>query len=95
MWQEALGRAEALAQSAGKAWRLPNVKELASLVDRSTQGLAIDQSTFPGTPNDQFWTSSPYAQDAFYAWAVHFFRGFVYYTYLEDSCAIRLVRDAP
>lgn len=94
MWHQALHRAEAVARSTGQGWRLPNVKELASLVETGAQGLAIDPAAFPGTPNDQFWSSSPYAQDAFYAWAVHTFYGSVYYTYLEDNGAVRLVRDA-
>lgn len=94
MWHQALHRAEAVARSTGQGWRLPNVKELASLVDTGVQGLYIDPAAFPGTPNDQFWTSSPYAQDAFYAWVVHSFYGSVYYTYLEDNGAVRLVRDS-
>lgn len=94
MWEHALHRAESVAHDTGVHWRLPNVKELASLVDTSAPGLAIDLAAFPGTPNDQFWTSSPYNTDAFYAWAVHTFFGAVYFTYLEDTAAARLVRDS-
>ncbi len=59
-------------------WRLPNVKELASLADRSRHDPdpAIDTDAFPGTPSDWFWSSSPYAGDAGNAWLVSF--GYVY-----------------
>ncbi|MDD5227220.1 MAG: DUF1566 domain-containing protein [Methylococcales bacterium] len=89
---ESLQRAANEANLSGKAWRLPNIKELASLVDTSQPGLAIDLTTFPETPNDQMWSSSPYASDAFFGWAVHFYYGSSYYTYLEDIAMMRLVR---
>lgn len=100
MWQHALQLAEEAAHRTRKAWRLPNVKELASLADRTATDLApdvlvIDSAAFPATPNFQFWSSSPYSTDAFYAWSVHSFYGSVYFTYLEDNGAVRLVRDAP
>lgn len=94
MWDQALHRAEAEAEETGKRWRLPSVKELASLVDFAGREAAIDEKLFPATPRDQFWTSTPYALDSFYAWVVHFQQGSTYYTYLEDNGAARLVRDA-
>lgn len=94
MLVESLERAQMQAKLTGKNWRLPNIKELASLVDFSQQNLAIDTNIFPNTPNDQFWSSSPYAMDAFYGWVTHFYYGSNYYTYLEDTGMMRLVRDA-
>ena len=95
MWHDALHHAESERQKTGIAWRLPNVKELASLVDTEAADMAIDAAVFPATPHDHFWCSTPYSADAFYAWVVHFYFGSVYYTYLEDNGAIRLVRDQP
>ena len=89
---ESLERAAMQAKLTGKNWRLPNIKELASLVDFSQAKLAIDSNVFPQTPNDQFWSSSPYAMDAFYGWVTHFYYGSSYYTYLEDTGVVRLVR---
>lgn len=40
-------------------WRLPNVKELESLVDRGCEEPAIDPVAFPATPKTGFWTSTP------------------------------------
>lgn len=93
MWYEALPVAEQQARGKQRVWRLPNVKELASLLDRTRINQAIDDAAFPNTPNAPFWSASPYAADAFYAWEVNFFDGAVYYSYLEDLAAIRLVRD--
>ncbi len=92
MLQEGLQRAASEARLTGKAWRLPNIKELTSLVDTSQQNLAIDLAVFPATPNDQVWSSSSYSLDAFFGWVVHFYYGSSYYTYLEDTGVIRLVR---
>lgn len=99
MWQHALQLSVAEARRTGQAWRLPNVKELASLLDRTPialapEAMAIDPVAFPATPNFQAWSSSPWATDAFYAWSAHFYHGSVYFTYLEDNGVARLVRDA-
>ncbi len=48
----------------GKNWRLPNVKEIASLVVRTRSNPSIDISVFPNTPSDFFWTSTPTATDS-------------------------------
>jgi hypothetical protein len=93
MLVESLQRAASEARVTGKNWRLPNIKELGSLVDMSQPNLAIDLTIFPNTPNDQMWSSSPYALDAFFGWAVHFYYGASYYTYLEDIGMMRLVRE--
>lgn len=93
MLVESLHRATNEANLTGKNWRLPNIKELGSLVDMSQPNLAIDLTIFPNTPNDQMWTSSPYALDAFFGWMVHFYYGASYYSYLEDTGMIRLVRE--
>ncbi|MDD2926285.1 DUF1566 domain-containing protein [Rhodoferax sp.] len=57
-------------------WRLPNVKELASLV-ASTQGPAIDLAVFPGTTGVNYWSASPDVRLPSYAWVVDFGTGSV------------------
>lgn len=93
MFQESLQLAENVRNTTGTNWRLPNLKELASLVDTSRTGIALDETVFPNSPHDQYWSSSPFSNDAFFAWVVHFFHGSVYYTYTEDLGMVRLVRD--
>jgi hypothetical protein len=46
----------------GSGFRLPTLKELESLVDLTvTSEPTINQTSFPNTPGEAFWTSSPYA----------------------------------
>jgi hypothetical protein len=94
MWHEALALAVQATKSTGKLWRVPNVKELYSIIDLTQPEMAINLQAFPATPNGQFWSSSHYAQDTFFAWVVHFWYGSAYFSYLEDLSAVRLVRDA-
>jgi hypothetical protein len=91
--QAALQQAASQAADTGVAWRLPNVKELASIVDRSRSNPAIDTSAFPATPSNAFWSSSPYVGFTNYAWNVYFNYGVVYsYNNRNDSLPVRLVR---
>lgn len=54
-------REQALAQAQSQTgWRLPNIKELTSIVDRSTSSPAFNASIFPVTPMFGLWTSTPF-----------------------------------
>ena len=66
----------ALALAKTKAgWRLPNAKELASLLDLRQNNPAIDSSAFPSTPSELFWTSSPVVGNSAFARFVSFGEG--------------------
>jgi hypothetical protein len=69
-WAEA----QAYCAGLGSGFRLPTVKELRSIVDFTVAfpGPMINQTAFPNTPAELFWTSAPYADDA---WAVSFIDG--------------------
>jgi hypothetical protein len=78
-------------------FRLPTVKELASLVDLTvTSGPSIDQTAFPSSPADDFWTSSPYADRWTPApnlvWFVRFSSGTLFYEDMGYSNRVRCVR---
>ena len=88
----ALARARDQATSTGVAWRLPNVKELASIADRSKSNPAIDTVAFPATRGNAFWSSSPYVGDAYLAWVVGFSVGYVNSYDRGNSYYVRLVR---
>jgi hypothetical protein len=75
--EAALTHASAQAASTGVAWRLPNIKELSSIVDKSRSGPAIDTSAFPATPTSLFWSSSPYIGFVGGVWIVYFTDGAV------------------
>lgn len=71
--QAALQRATAQ-QTVDKAWRLPNAKELTSLVrrDRVEPQPFIDETFFPNTPTTYFWASTPVARTPGFAWTTFF-----------------------
>lgn len=57
-WEEALALCEELSWGGFDDWRLPNAKELQSIVDHHTHDPAIDATAFPETPSDPFWSST-------------------------------------
>lgn len=60
----------------GKGWRLPNMKELLTLIDETASSPAIDVDAFPNTPSNSFWTSSPEVSSAGHViWTVDFVYG--------------------
>jgi hypothetical protein len=69
---------EALAHAMTQTgWRLPNVKELASLVETSSVRPAINSVAFPGTPSTAYWSSTPDVQQPSSAWSIEFGMGAV------------------
>ena len=58
-------------------WRLPNAKELASLVERKCFNPAVNAGYLLGTESDYYWSSSPFGDNSNYAWAVDFNAGSV------------------
>ncbi len=89
--EAALVQAQAQAGAAG--WRLPNVKELSSITDRTRFDPAIDPTVFPATPSAYFWTATPlYSGINDTAWIVEFSYGTVTAVWRSLSFRIRLVR---
>lgn len=68
---------QALQQVPAGGWRLPNVKELASLADPWCGVAAIDTTAFPGTTGTRYWSASPVVDDSTQAWTVDFSEGHV------------------
>jgi len=86
-WAGALSDANGLAtgycgltdgSSAGD-WRLPNVRELQSLIDYGEYGPALpDGHPFTGVQSSYYWSSTTFAINTSYAWYVHLNIGNVY-----------------
>ena len=83
---------QALAAGTG-GWRLPNIKELLSIVEVSCASPAINTTVFPNTSDLFFWTSSPYANNN-QAWSVSFTDGNDEGGDKTTGLAVRLVRDS-
>jgi Protein of unknown function (DUF1566) len=79
-WQKALNHTTATNLAAGFAsqidWRIPNIKELASITEVQCLNPAINQTIFPNTPATWHWSSSPAIEIGVnYAWRVNFSNG--------------------
>jgi hypothetical protein len=77
---------------AGTGWRLPNVRELLTLVDPTRFSPAIDPTAFPSTPSDYFWSSSPYVGGSAGGWLVTFIYGYSNNGSTSSSNLVRCVR---
>jgi Protein of unknown function (DUF1566) len=84
--------AHAVAQASTKGWRLPNVKELSSIVLASRINPSIDTASFPSSPSSKHWTSTPVPDISHYAWFVDFNISSVDYSLRTNTYPVRLVR---
>ena len=91
-WSQALARAEAATFAGHADWRVPNVKELSSLVEECRINPAINHALFPNTPSSYFWSASPNADTSSFAWGVYFLHGYAYYNPRSNDGHVRLVR---
>ena len=88
-WQGALQHADA-----ETGWRLPNVRELRSIIERCRASPAVNRHVFPATPVSFFWSASPYIRDSDRAWVVEFNLGMEGTGGKGANFHVRLVRDA-
>jgi hypothetical protein len=97
-WGDALQAGESSDLAGHADWRLPNIKELTSIIELRCGAPAVNSAVFPNTPiSNDFWTSSPSAFDATAAWTVLFvFAGdSPSVSSRSDMNLVRLVRSAP
>lgn len=58
-WQAALNTVSGYSFAGHSDWRLPNIKELSHLVERSCVNPAIDLDVFPSTSSTVYWSNTP------------------------------------
>jgi len=68
-WEPAITHCESLSFATYSDWRLPNIKELRSIVDNSRYNPSIDATLFPNSNLKDYWSSTTFAGtqiDAYY-----------------------------
>ncbi len=91
-WTAAINYCEDLNFATYDDWRLPNLKELTSLVDDSRVSPSIDIGVFEYTASYGYWSSTTYAGTASVAWGVFFSSGRQYTDDKSRSYYVRCVR---
>lgn len=71
-WANAIIYANGLTFAGFIDWRLPNVKELVTIVDFELALPAIEEPPFANTTNLFYWSSTTYFLDTLNAWTVKF-----------------------
>lgn len=96
-WEAAISSCEAVFVYAGyDDWRLPNVKELFSIVRFEGAAPFINQTAFLSTVSSYYWTSTTYVPTDTYAMIVSFiFGGGVFYGNKTSNYYVRPVRGGP
>jgi hypothetical protein len=77
-------------------WRLPNIKELHSIVEEQCYNPALNIAVFPSTSVLTIWSNSP--ADPVVSgssWYINFYYGEMAYGARSTSYGVRLVRDCP
>ncbi len=87
-WSQALEHCEDLVYAGQSDWRLPNKKELISLINFEAQ---LPASDFPDMPSFFFWSSTSSAKNESRAWDPNFEYGLVNYNEKTTKSNVRCV----
>ncbi|WP_304303176.1 DUF1566 domain-containing protein [Chromatium okenii] len=92
-WKSAMQQGRRVVFAGYADWRLPDQTELASLVEARCYGIELDAVSFPNTPAERFWTSTPAPYYENSAWMLHFGHSAISFGTESDVGFVRLVRD--
>jgi|GEM_PF-5001478 len=91
-WAKALEYAQNSELAGHADWRLPNNKELFSLVDFNRVEPAINLNVFPATTVEYTWSSSPMIEFPQDSWFINFKTGLNWFKGRSSDMLVRLVR---
>jgi len=96
-WKLALQRPDLanLAEHGGYTdWRLPNINELMTLIERACASPTINETVFPNTATGYYWSSTvQQSGSGSHVWSVNFLFGYSsVYGQSSGTGAVRLVR---
>jgi len=74
-------------------WRLPNIKELASIVEYQCHNPAINLAVFPDTTPNAYWSSTSHADPTTGVWSLRFNNGTIDTVTQSSVLNLRLVRS--
>lgn len=96
-WATAIKQAKQVHFAGYKDWRLPSIKELASITELACYAPAINSKVFPNTQSGFYWSATPHANNSGYAfgvaWGVYFDDGDGNLNDKADSYGVRVVRS--
>jgi hypothetical protein len=90
-WEDALLYCEELSLEGKDDWRLPNKKELESLINYGASNPSID-SSFTHVLPSLYWSSTTKANYSDHAWVASFFWGYVQGELKTQPYCVRCVR---
>ncbi len=93
-WEIAINHCESLILGEHSDWRLPNINELKSIVDRSKEIPAIVDG-FVNTRTTYYWSSTTLTPENYktHSWLISFYDGSSINGSKDSSCFVRCVRD--
>ena len=92
-WEAALTYCEGLSLAGKSDWRLPNIRELETIVDTTKYNPAINTTAFPNANSSSYWSSTTVASISSYAWPVDFQGGRDFSYGKKSNIYVRCVRS--
>lgn len=99
-WVSALNQCESLSFAGFSDWRLPDIRELMSIVNYGAgTPPAVNTAYFPNTVSNYYWSSTTYLFAPSYAWSINFSDGMFITSVLGNQKTntnyLRCVRAGP
>jgi Protein of unknown function (DUF1566) len=94
-WLDAVNAEGGTGYAGHNDWRIPNVRELQSIVDYGLFDLTIDPIFGPTAASPSYWSSTTSASDPSFAWNVNFIYGGVGIVGKSGTLFVRAVRGGP